>query len=61
MDAYVIAYMDDDMDTTSAHMLTGQNQRWANFGSISSFFIVIFLAIFAGPFQHIIAKVHHYL
>ena len=31
MDAYMDAYVDDDVDTTSAHLLTGQNLRWANF------------------------------
>ena len=57
MNCHVIidAYMDDDMDIFSAHMLTGHNQRWANFGPISAIFTTIFLAIFAGLFQHITA------
>jgi hypothetical protein len=42
IDACMVAYMDDDMDTTSAHLLTGQNQRWANFGPISAIFAAIF-------------------
>jgi hypothetical protein len=44
MDAYIYmaADMDDDMDTISTHLLTGQNQRWANFGPISAIFVVNF-------------------
>jgi hypothetical protein len=32
----MVAYVDNDVDTTLAHLLTGQNQRWANFYSIFS-------------------------
>ena len=31
MDAYMDVYVDDDVDTISAHLLTDQNLRWANF------------------------------
>jgi hypothetical protein len=31
MKAYMDAYVDSDVDTTSAHLLTGQNLKWANF------------------------------
>ena len=53
MNCHVImdTYMDDDVDTTSAHLWTGQNLRWANFWPNFSYFRSSFSAILASRFQ----------
>jgi hypothetical protein len=51
--AYMDAYVDDDVDTTSAHILTCQNLRWANFWHNFSHFRSPFLNHFCSPFQQL--------
>ena len=48
----MVAYVDDDVGTTSAHLLIGQNLRWANFWPNFSHFRSSFSAILATQFQH---------
>ena len=45
------AYVDDDVDTASAHLLTGQNLRWAIFWPNFNHFRSSFSAILAAQFQ----------
>jgi hypothetical protein len=59
MSDYMDAYVDDDVDTTSAHLLTGQNLRWANFWPNLSQFHSSFLAILAIHFSNFAAQIHH--
>jgi hypothetical protein len=42
---YIDAYVDDDVDTTSAHLLSGQNIRYVNIWPTFSHFRSTFLAI----------------
>ena len=44
-------YVDDDVGNTSAHLLIGQNLRWANFWPNFSHFRSSFSAILAAQFQ----------
>jgi hypothetical protein len=53
------AYVDDDVDTTSAHILTGQNLRWANFWHNLAIFVALFSAIFAAHFSNFAAQICH--
>jgi hypothetical protein len=53
IDVYMDAYVDDDVDTTSAHILTSQNLRWANFWHNFSHFRSSFLSHFRSPFQQL--------
>jgi hypothetical protein len=52
-------YMDDDVDTISAHLLTSQNLRWANFWPNFSHFRSSFSAILATYFSNFAAQIRH--
>jgi hypothetical protein len=49
-------YMDDDVDTISAHLLTSQNLRWANFWPNFNHFRSSFSAILAAYFSNFAAQ-----